>query len=80
MPGAGANAPPSILYSTLNPVTTGTTGKIIADSQVFAGAVIVGANGYITTFAVLLFPHAPLPGVPAGMPPHTCVTYRATME
>jgi len=81
VPGAGANAPSSILYSTLNPATAGTAGKIIADSQVFAGAVIVGANGNITTFTKLLSPHDPLPGVPAGMPPHACcVTYRATME
>jgi hypothetical protein len=70
-----------MLYSTLNPGTGVTPGKINADSQVFAGEVIMGAVGNITTFAVLLLPHKPLPAVPAGVPPHACMfTYLATME
>ena len=44
---------PSILYSTLNPITGVTVGKVNAVPQVLAGAVIVGAAGNITTLTVL---------------------------
>ena len=37
-----------------------------------------GAVGKITTFTVLLAPHAPVPAVPAGVPPQiAAVTYLA---
>jgi hypothetical protein len=67
--GLAANASPSMLYSTLKPATVLTVGKLNADAQVFAGAVIVGAFGKITTLTVLLFPHAPVPAVPARVVP-----------
>lgn len=81
MLGAVAKAPPSMLYSTLNPATDGTEGNVNADAQVLAGAVMTGAVGNMTTFTVLLCAHGPVPGVPAGILPHADeVIYRATME
>ena len=68
--GLAANASPSMLYSTLKPATVLTVGKLNAEAQVFAGAVIVGALGKITTLTVLLLPHAPVPAVPAAVAPH----------
>lgn len=70
MLGAGANAPPSMLYSILNPEIAGTEGKENADAQVLLVAVMTGAAGKTTTFTVLLAPHKPLPAVPEGVPPH----------
>ena len=74
MIGVAANAPPSMLYSTLKPATVDTLGKLKAVAQVFAGAVIVGAFGKITTLTVLLFPHAPVPAVPAAVAPQVEVS------
>ena len=74
------NAPPSILYCTVNSATGVTVGKINADAQVLVGAVNTGAEGNMTTFTVLLFPHAAVPAVPAGTPTHAfVVTYLAMM-
>ena len=70
MPGAAENAPPSILYSILNPVTGVTLGSENADAHALAGAVSVGAVGNITTFTILLTPHGPVPAVPAAILPH----------
>ena len=67
--GLAPNAPPSMLYCTLKPLTAATLGKLKADAQVFVGAVIVGALGKITTLTVLLDPHAPVPAVPARVAP-----------
>ena len=78
MLGEAENAPPSILYSTLNPVTAVTVGKVNADAHVPAGAVIVGAVGKITTLTVLLTPQVEVPAVPAAVAPHiAAVTYLA---
>ena len=73
MLGAAENAPPSMLYCTLNPATAVTVGKVNAALQVLAGAVITGAVGKITTLTVLLDPHEPVPDVPAAVPPHVAV-------
>ena len=62
-------APPSMLYCTLNPATDVTAGKVNADAQVLAGAVITGAAGNITTLTVLLGPHEPVPTVPMPILP-----------
>ena len=51
-------APPSILYCIVNPATEGTDGKVKADAHVFAGAVMVGAVGNITTLTTLLISQA----------------------
>ena len=51
--GEDEYAPPSILYSTLNPVTAVTVGKTNIAAQVFAGAVITGAVGKTTALIVL---------------------------
>ena len=78
--GETAKDPPSILYCTLKPATDGTFGKLNAALHVFAGAVIVGAVGKITTLTVLLGPHDPLPTVFAAVVPHAAVsTYRAVI-
>ena len=58
-----------MLYSTVKPDTAATLGKLKAEAQVFAGASIFGAAGKITTFTVLLLPHAPVPAVPAAVAP-----------
>ena len=71
--GVSVKPPPSILYSTVNPATGDTDGSVNADAQVLAGAVITGAVGKITTLTVLLFPHTPVPGVPAAVPPQAAV-------
>jgi len=66
---------PSILYSTLNPVTGVKVGKVNAVPQVLAGAVIVGAAGKITTLTVL---DRQVLAVAAGVVPQAVVkTYRA---
>ena len=81
MAGVDVNAPPSMLYWTVKSETSVTAGSINADAQLLAGAVNTGAAGKFTTLTVLLFPHAPVPVVPAGVPPHPdVVTYRAIME
>ena len=67
--GLAPNAPPSMLYCTLKPLTAAILGKLKADAQVFVGASIDGAFGKITTLTVLLLPHAPVPGVPATVKP-----------
>ena len=72
--GLAAYAPPSTLYWILKFATTGTLGKTKADAQVFAGAVIVGALGNTTTWIVLLFPHAPVPAVPARVAPQSAAS------
>ena len=69
--GLAAYAPPSTLYWMLKPATAATLGNTKADAQVFAGAVITGALGKITTFTVLLGPHNPLPAVPANVAPQS---------
>lgn len=48
-------------------------GNEKTDAHEFAGAVIVGAAGNITTFTVLLVAHTPIPTVPAAMLPHATV-------
>lgn len=68
--GEAANAPPFKLYCTLNPGTATTVGNVKEALQVFAGAVIVGAVGNITTLTILLVPHEPVPVVPAIVFPH----------
>ena len=79
MLGEAENAPPSILYSTLKPVTAVTVGKINADAHVPAGSVIVGAVGNITTLTVLLTPHEPGPAVLVVVLPQAAVRkYSAT--
>jgi hypothetical protein len=40
--------PPSRVYSTLNPATAGTDGKVNAEAQVFGGAVRTGTAGKTT--------------------------------
>ncbi len=66
---------PSILYSTLNPVTGVTIGKVNTVPQVLAGAGIVGAAGNITTLTVL---DRQVLAVAAGVVPQAAVkTYRA---
>ena len=70
MVGDAANAPPSILYSILNPVTAVTVGKVNAEPHVFAGAVSDGAVGKITTETLELALHAPVPVAPAALVPH----------
>jgi hypothetical protein len=50
--GVSVNAPPSILYSTLKPETTGTEGNVNAEPQVLAGAVRRGCNGKTTKLLV----------------------------
>ena len=69
--GLAAYSPPSTLYWMLKPATAGTVGKTKADAQVFAGAVIVGALGKITTLTVLLLPQSPVPAVPAKVGPQS---------
>ena len=71
--GLVPNAAPSMLYSTVKPDTADTLGKLNADAHVFAGAVIVGAFGKITTLTVLLLPQAPVPAVPAAVAPQVKV-------
>ena len=62
----------------LNPLIGGILGIVKAEAHVIALEVMTGARGKITTLSVLLGPHAPVPGVPAGMPAHAdSVTYRA---
>jgi len=76
--GDAEKAPPSILYSILNPLTAVTVGKVNADAHVPAGAVIAGAVGKITTLTVLLTPQVEVPAVPAAVAPHVAaVTYLA---
>jgi hypothetical protein len=60
------NVPPSILYSTLNPVTKVTVGNVNADAQVLAGVASAGASGNITTLTVF---DKQVLGVPAAVPP-----------
>ncbi len=72
------NVPASILNCTSNPLTEGTDGSVKAALHVFAGAVIVGAKGKITTLTVLLFPQDPGPVEPARVLPQSDVrTYLA---
>lgn len=60
----------SIRYSTVNPANGGTAGKVNAASQVFAGAVITGAVGYIKALTGALAAQAASALVaPAGVPP-----------
>jgi hypothetical protein len=54
--GAEDQLPLSMLYSTLNPVTGVTAGKINAALQVFAGAISTGAAGYTTKLFVSAHP------------------------
>jgi hypothetical protein len=78
--GEAENAPPSILYWTLNPVTARTVGNVNAALHVLAGDVIAGAAGNITTLTVLLVPQTPVPGVNAAVVPHAdCRTYLAVI-
>ncbi len=67
--GTAEYAPPSILYCVLNPLTAVTVGKVNAEAQVLAGAIITGALGNITTLTELLAPHNPVPAVPAVVAP-----------
>ena len=67
-----------MLYSTLNPLTAVTLGSVKADAQVFAGALMLGALGKITTLTELLTPQEPVPAVPAAVAPQAAAkTYRA---
>ena len=71
----------SMLNSTVNPATGGTTGSDKAALHVLAGAVITGAAGKITVLTVLLAAHAPGPAEPAGVVPHAAAkTYLAVIE
>ena len=72
--GLATNAPPSTLYWILKPATADTLGNTKADAQVFAGAVSSGALGNTTTWIVLLFPHAPVPAVPARVAPQSAAS------
>jgi hypothetical protein len=63
-----------MLYSTVKPLTALTVGKVKAEAQVFAGAVMLGAFGKITAFTVLLTPHKPVPAVPAVVAPQVAVS------
>ena len=58
--GVAVNAPPSILYCTVNPDTAVTVGSVNAALHVFAGTANIGAEGNTTKFFVSL--HA-TPGV-----------------
>ena len=69
MPGDADHPLPSMLYSTVNPVTVATVGNVNADAHVLDGAVITGAVGKITTLTVLLDPHVDVPGVPNVVEP-----------
>jgi hypothetical protein len=62
-----------MLYSMVKPLTAVTLGSVKAEAQVFAGALITGAFGKITTFTVLLTPHEPVPAVPAVVAPQVAV-------
>ena len=78
--GEAAKPPPSMLYCVVNPARVVTAGRVKADAQAFAGAVMTGAAGNMTTLTVLLVPHDPVPAVPAGVLPQADVnTYLATM-
>ena len=69
-----------MLYKISKPGTAATTGKVNADKQVLADAVIVGAVGNITTLTVLLTEHAAVPAVPAVVLPQFAVkTYLAVI-
>jgi len=50
-------------------VTAGTTGKVNAEAHVFEGAVMTGAEGKITTLAVLLTVQGAGPADPAWVFP-----------
>ena len=76
--GDALYAPPSMLYSILNPVTGVTVGNVNAALHVFEVAVITGAVGKITTLTLLLSPHDPVPAVPARVAPQSAAkTYLA---
>jgi len=72
--GVCAYVPPSMLYSTLNPLTAVTVGSVKADAQVFAGALMLGALGKITTLTELLTPQEPVPAVPAAVAPQVAAS------
>ena len=74
MLGDALNAPPSMLYSILNPATVATVGNVNMDAQVFVVATITGAVGKITTLTVLLTPQDPLPVAPNGVPPQAAAS------
>jgi hypothetical protein len=79
--GDDENAPPSMLYCTVNWDTAATLGKAKAALHVLAGGDNAGAVGKITTFTVLLLPHRPVPAVLAAVGPQAEVrTYLATIE
>ena len=70
MVGDVEKAPPSILYSTLNPGTAETVGKVNEAPQVLPGTVIVGAAGNTTAFIVVSW-QAAIPLITsAGVVPH----------
>ena len=67
-----------MLYCTVNPDTDATVGKLKDGKHEFAGAVMTGAEGNMTTLTELLDPHDPLPVVPAEVLPHAAAkTYLA---
>jgi len=62
-----------MLYSILNPDCATTTGRIKADAHVFAGAVIIGAEGK-TNVVIVLSWQAGIPLVVfAGIDPHAAI-------
>ena len=77
--GEDENAPPSMLYCTVNPETAVTVGRVNAALHVLADAVSVGAVGKITTFTVLLDPHEPGPVEFAAVLPQADVSTYLTM-
>ena len=64
-------APPSKLYSAVKPFTTLKAGMVKAELHVLETTGAFGADGKITTFTVLLAPHAPVPAVPASVVPQS---------
>ena len=72
--GLVPNAPPSMLYSTVKPDTAATLGKLKAEAQVFAGAVIVGAGGKITALVLTGSHAAPSETASAAVLPQAAIS------
>lgn len=68
MEGDDENAPPSMLYSILNPARDATFGSANIAAHVLDVDVMAGAPGKMTTLTVLLVTQPPGPVVPIGFP------------